>query len=43
MVDINSYLITDAMASGRRFTPIPVRGKAFQEEWPQELLYKHNA
>ena len=41
MVDINPYLINDVKASGRRLTPIPVRDKAFQEDWLQELLYKH--
>ncbi|MFC1939926.1 hypothetical protein ACFLXO_04495 [Chloroflexota bacterium] len=41
MVDINPYLISDATASGRALTPIPVRDKAFQEDWLQELLFKH--
>jgi len=41
MVDINPYLISDAEASGRRLTPIPVRNKIFQEGWLQELLHKH--
>ncbi|MFC2024284.1 hypothetical protein ACFLTJ_01715 [Chloroflexota bacterium] len=41
MVDINPYLINDTTASGRRLAPIPVRDKAFQEDWLQELLYKH--
>lgn len=41
MVDINPYLVSDATASGRALTPIPVRDKAFQEDWLQELLFKH--
>ena len=41
MVDINPYLVSDATASGRRLTPIPVKDKAFQEDWLQELLFKH--
>jgi len=41
MVDINPYLISDAAASGRSLTPIPVKDRAFQEDWLQELLFKH--
>jgi hypothetical protein len=40
MVDINPYLVSDANASGIALTPIPVRDKAFQEDWLQELLFK---
>jgi hypothetical protein len=43
MVDINPYLVSDANASSIALTPIPVRDKAFQEEWLQELLFKHPA
>ena len=41
MTDINPYLVSDITASGRALIPIPVRDKAFQEEWLQELLFKH--
>ncbi|GAH90411.1 unnamed protein product, partial [marine sediment metagenome] len=41
MIDINPYLVSDATASGRALTPIPVKDRAFQEEWLQELLFKH--
>lgn len=41
MVDINPYLVNDATASGRALIPISVKDKAFQEEWLQDLLYKH--
>jgi len=41
MTDINPYLVSDITASGRALTPIPIREKAFQEDWLQELLFKH--
>lgn len=41
MVDINPYLVSDITASGRALKPIPVKDKAFQEDWLQELLFKH--
>ena len=41
MANINPYLVSDVSASGRALIPIPVRDKAFQEDWLQELLYKH--
>ena len=40
MVDIHPYLIDDN-AIGKALVPIPVRDRAFQEEWLQELLFKH--
>ncbi|MFO7772844.1 MAG: hypothetical protein R6V59_02720 [Dehalococcoidia bacterium] len=41
MSNINPYLVSDISASGKALTPIPVKEKAFQEEWLQELLFKH--
>ena len=41
MVEVNPYLISDEAASGRVLSPLPARDKAFQEDWLQELLFKH--
>ncbi len=41
MVHINPYLVSDATASGKALIPISVKDKVFQEEWLQELLFKH--
>ena len=41
MVDINPYLVNDSNDSGRLLQPLPAKEKAFQEEWLQELLFKH--
>lgn len=41
MVDINPYFINDDTASGRALTLLPEKDKVFQEEWLQELLFKH--
>lgn len=41
MVDLVPYLISDDTASGRALSPLPAKDKAFQEDWLQELLFKH--
>lgn len=41
MTNVNPYLIHDITASGKALTPIPVKEKAFQEGWLQELLFKY--
>lgn len=41
MVDVIPYIISDDTASGRALSPLPVRDRAFQEDWLQELLFKH--
>jgi hypothetical protein len=41
MIEVNPYLISDEAASGRALSPLPKRDKAFQEDWLQELLFKH--
>ena len=35
------YLITDEKADGRQLSLLASREKVFNEEWLQELLYKH--
>jgi hypothetical protein len=41
MVHINSYLVNDTTAPSKALMPISVSDKVFQEEWLQELLFKH--
>jgi len=41
MVNINPYLVSDTTASGKALIPISVKDRVFQEEWLQELLFKH--
>lgn len=41
MSDIKPYLISDKDAAGRELNPLPSKDKVFQEEWLQELLFKH--
>ncbi|MFC1944669.1 hypothetical protein ACFLX5_04170 [Chloroflexota bacterium] len=41
MPDIRPYLITDQDATGRMLIPLPSKDRVFQEEWLQELLFKH--
>lgn len=43
MRDTKPYLITDQDAAGRMLQPLPSRHKLFQEEWLQELLFKHSS
>lgn len=41
MGDVNPYLISDYAASGRALNSLPSKDRAFQEDWLQELLFKH--
>jgi hypothetical protein len=41
MTNINPYLVTGITASGKALTPVPLREKAFDEGWLQELLFRH--
>lgn len=41
MSNTHPYLVSDITASGKALIPIPAKEKAFQEEWLQELLFKH--
>jgi hypothetical protein len=41
MTDLNPYLITGQDAEGEELLGLPPADKAFQEEWLQELLFKH--
>ena len=41
MADVRPYIITDENSVGKELRLLPSRDKIFQEEWLQELLYKH--
>jgi hypothetical protein len=41
MSETHPYLITDENADGKMLSPLALKDKLFQEEWLQELLFKH--
>lgn len=41
MTKAQPYLVEGEDATGRALVPLPARRNAFQEEWLQQLLYKH--
>ncbi len=41
MEPIKPYLVNEDPASGRGLIPLPVRNKAYDESWLQELLFLH--
>ena len=41
MAEAHPYLITDENAEGNMLIPLTLKDRLFQEEWLQELLFKH--